>query len=64
MLTELHVSGVLFAPIVLYALLALPITLVLRALIWRTGLARWAWHLPLLEVALYVCVLSLLVMYA
>lgn len=64
MLTELHVGGVLFAPIVLYCLVALPITLLLRALIWRTGLAGWGWHLPLLEVALYVCVLSLLVMYA
>lgn len=64
MLTELHIAGVLFAPIVLYALVALPITLLLRALIWRSGIARWAWHLPLLEVALYVCVLSLLVTYA
>lgn len=64
MLTELHIAGVLFAPIVLYGLVALPITLLLRALIWRTGLAAWGWHLPLLEVALYVCVLSLLVMYA
>ena len=64
MLSELHLSGVLFAPIVLYALLALPPTLLLRMLIWRSGLARWTWHLPLLEVALYVCVLSLLVLYA
>ena len=64
MLAEIHIAGVLFAPIVLYCLAALPITLLLRALIWRTGLAGWTWHLPLLEVALYVCVLSLLVMYA
>lgn len=63
MLTELHLGGVLFPPMVLYGLVALPITLLLRALIWRSGLARWSWHLPLLEVALYVCVLSLLVIY-
>ena len=63
MLTELHLDGVLFAPMVLYGLAALPITLLLRALIWRSGLARWSWHLPLLEAALYVCVLSLLVLY-
>ncbi len=61
MLTELHLGGVLFAPIVAYALLAVPITLLLRALIWASGLARWTWHLPLLEFALYICVLSLLV---
>ena len=63
MLTELHVGPVLFAPIVAYAVLAVPITLGLRALIWASGLARWTWHLPLLEFALYVCVLSLLVRY-
>ncbi|MCQ8242035.1 DUF1656 domain-containing protein [Rhizosaccharibacter radicis] len=63
MLSELHLSGVLFAPITLYALVAIAITLVLRAVIWRSGLARWLWHLPLMEVALFVCVLSLLVMY-
>ena len=61
MLTELSLGGVLFAPIVAYALLAVPITLALRALIWISGLARWFWHPPLLEFALYVCVLSLLV---
>jgi protein AaeX len=62
-LTELALDGVLFAPIVLYGLVAGAITLLLRAVIWRTGLAHWLWHLPLLEVALYVCVLSLLVAY-
>jgi len=64
MLTELHLAGVLFAPIVLYALVAIPITLALRTLIWASGLARLAWHLPLLEVSLYICILSLLVRYA
>ncbi len=62
MLTELNLGGVLFAPILAYALLAVPITLALRALIWASGLARLSWHLPLLEFALYICVLSLLVM--
>ncbi len=62
MLTELNLGGVLFAPILAYALLAVPITLALRALIWASGLSRLTWHLPLLEFALYICVLSLLVM--
>jgi len=64
MLTELHLAGVLFAPIVLYALVAIPLTLALRALLWASGIGRLAWHLPLLEVALYICILSLLVSYA
>ncbi|MCQ8278015.1 DUF1656 domain-containing protein [Acetobacteraceae bacterium KSS8] len=63
MLSESHLSGVLFAPIVLYALAALLLTLILRVAIWRTGLAQWLWHLPLVEVALFVCILSVLVLY-
>lgn len=63
MLSESHLSGVLFAPIVLYVLAAVLLTMILRVVIWRTGLAQWLWHLPLMEVALFVCILSLLVLY-
>ena len=61
MFSELHLGGVLFAPIMLYALAALPITLLLRMAMWRIGFMRLVWHLALFEVALYLCVLSLLV---
>ena len=62
MLSEVPLDGILFAPIVLYALAALPITLLLRSAMWRIGIVRLVWHLPLFEVALYLCVLSLLVL--
>ena len=62
MLSEVAFGGVLFAPIVLYALAAVPITLLLRTVLWRTGLVRLVWHLALFEVALYLGVLSLLVL--
>ena len=62
MLAEAHFAGVLFAPIVLYALAALPILLVLRALLWRAGFMQLVWNLPLFELALYLCILSLLVL--
>ena len=62
MLSEVAFGGVLFAPIVLYALAAVPITLLLRAVLWRTGFVRLVWHLALFEVALYLSVLSLLVL--
>ncbi len=62
MLSEVHFGGVLFAPIMLYAAAALPITLLLRAVMWRVGFMRLVWHLALFEVALYLCVLSLLVL--
>ena len=62
MLSEAQFDGVLFAPIVLYALAALPITLLVRMVMWRIGLMRLIWHIALFEVALYLCVLSLLVL--
>lgn len=62
MLSEANLDGVLFAPIVLYALTALPITLLLRTVMWRIGFMRLVWHLALFEVALYLSVLSLLVL--
>ena len=62
MLSEIQLGGVLFAPIVLYALAAIPITLLLRTVMWRVGFMRLVWHLALFEVALYLSVLSLLVL--
>ena len=62
MLSEADLEGILFAPIVLYALAALPVTLALRFVLSRIGFMRVAWHLALFELALYLCVLSLLVL--
>ena len=62
MLSETDLGGVLFAPIVLYALAAIPITLLLRTMMWRIGFMRLVWHLALFELALYLSVLSLLVL--
>ncbi|MFT8717775.1 DUF1656 domain-containing protein [Acetobacter sp.] len=63
MLTEFNLFGVFMAPIVVYALAALPITMFLRFLLWWSGLMRWFWHFALFEVALYTCVLCLLILY-
>ncbi|MEE8663915.1 MAG: DUF1656 domain-containing protein [Acetobacter sp.] len=63
MLTEFNLFGVFMAPIVLYALAAIPVTMMLRFLLWRTGLLEWFWHLALFELSLYVSVLCLLVLY-
>ena len=62
MLSEADFQGVLFAPIVLYALAALPVTLAIRFVLVRTGFSRLVWHLALFELALYLAVLSLLVL--
>ena len=58
---ETNVAGVLMAPIVPYALLALAIYLALRPLLVRLRIQRWTWNTPLAETGLYICILSLLV---
>lgn len=58
---ETDVAGVLIAPIVPYALLALAIHLALRPLLTRLRFQRWTWNTPLAETGLYLCILSLLV---
>jgi hypothetical protein len=63
MLSELPIAGILMAPIVAYALVAAVLLMVIRFLLGRTGLLRLAWHPALLEAALYISVLSLLVLF-
>lgn len=63
MLTEFNLFGVFMAPIVVYALVALPVTMFIRFLLWWSGIMSWFWHFALFEVALYTCVLCLLILY-
>ncbi|MEE8657775.1 DUF1656 domain-containing protein [Acetobacteraceae bacterium EV16G] len=63
MLAEFNLFGVLIAPIAIYALFAIPLTLMLRFIIWRVGAMSWFWHWPLFQIALYICVLCLMVVY-
>lgn len=60
-LREWALGGVLISPMLLYALLALLLTGVLRLALQRLGVARWIWHEALFDCALYVCVLAALV---
>ncbi|GBQ49740.1 hypothetical protein AA0616_0914 [Komagataeibacter nataicola NRIC 0616] len=63
MLSEFNLFGVFMAPIVVYAVAALPVTMLLRSLLWWCGIMKWFWHLALFEVALYTCVLCLMILY-
>ena len=58
-LREWSLGGVLLSPFLFYMLLALLITAGLRALLQLTGWYRWIWHEALFDVAIYVCVLTL-----
>ena len=60
-LREWAVGGVLLSPFLLYVLLALVITGVLRLVVQATPLGRWIWHEALFDAALFVCVLFLVV---
>jgi len=60
--TELNIAGIYMAPIVLYAIVTLPIFLVLRTILARAGFWRLVWHPALFETALYLSILSLLIL--
>lgn len=61
MIKEISIAGVLFAPIMGYALGAAIIWLALRYAIERLNLYRFVWHPPLFNTALYVVILSVFV---
>ena len=63
MLTEVNLCGIFVAPLSIYAVAAVFVTLLLRSVLWRTGALNWFWHTPLFEIALYACVLCLLILY-
>jgi protein AaeX len=62
MISELNIGGIYMAPIVLYAMAALAIFLVLRIILARIGFLRLVWHSALFETALYLSILSLLIL--
>ena len=63
MLSEVDIAGIYVAPIVVYGVAALPVTLVLRAVLFRVGALRLLWHPALFVFSLYVGILSLLVLF-
>ncbi|WP_194789377.1 DUF1656 domain-containing protein [Pseudomonas sp. UFMG81] len=60
-LREWALGGVLLSPFLIYVLLALLLTGLLRFAVQATPLGRWIWHEALFDVALFVCVLYLVV---
>ncbi|GGU67524.1 hypothetical protein GCM10009504_25680 [Pseudomonas laurentiana] len=59
-LREWAVGGVLLSPFLVYVLLALLLTGVVRLLLRLTPLGGWVWHEALFDCALFVCILSLI----
>lgn len=63
MLSEVAVAGVYLPPFFVYACLSLPLFLIVRRLLARSGVLRWVWHPALFEFAISLCLVSLLVLY-
>ncbi|MEG1041148.1 MAG: DUF1656 domain-containing protein [Pseudomonas sp.] len=58
-LREWALGGVLLSPFLIYVVLAMVLTVVVRLLLRLTPLGRWIWHEALFDFALFICVLTL-----
>lgn len=61
MIKEIDFAGVLFPPLLGYMAVAALLWYALKYLLNRFGLYRYVWHPPLFNTALYVTLLSALV---
>ncbi|EKE75981.1 DUF1656 domain-containing protein [Gallaecimonas xiamenensis] len=61
MLHELALGGLLFSPLVVFALLALLMALATRLLLHKLALGKWIWKDAWFDVSLFVCYLALAV---
>ncbi len=63
-LHEVAIGGIYVSPLLVFAILALPITKGVLMLIQKTSLPQWIWHEMLFICALYLlifCILTLIV---
>jgi hypothetical protein len=60
---ELVVGGVLFAPFVAYALVALMVVLISRPILRFTGFANMFSHASIAELSIYVTILGFLILF-
>jgi hypothetical protein len=58
MIGELNIYGLFVSPLLLWVLMALPATGLLRRVLRRIGVYRAVWHPPLFDLALFVIVLG------
>ena len=62
MLSEVDIGGLFMAPIVVYAAVAMPLFIVCRWALRHLGVQRRIWHPELFDLALYLSLLSLLIL--
>lgn len=64
MFSEVQIDSVLFAPIVVYCLLAAVVFVPVRFVLGRLGIFSLVWHPALFEVALYFLITGAIVLLA
>jgi hypothetical protein len=62
MLSEVNIGGIYMAPIVVYVAAAIPPFLICRWALGHLGILRKVWHPALFELAVYLTLLSLLIL--
>lgn len=58
---ETNLFGIYLPPLLVYMTVALALYVPARLLLIRLRLFRWVWNPPLAEIALYVCIVGILV---
>ncbi|SPJ34445.1 DUF1656 domain-containing protein [Kushneria phyllosphaerae] len=58
LLRELSIGGVFISPMLLFALVSLVISALLRTMMHKAGLTRWVWQEAWFDVSLFVIVLA------
>ena len=64
MFSEAHVAGILYAPIVTYCAIGAIVFLPMRYLLGRAGVTQKFWHTAAAELALYLIIVSLVILIA
>jgi hypothetical protein len=62
MLSEVNILGIYVSPLVIFGLLVVPVFLILRVALARTGVLRFVWHPVLFQVSLLVCLFALAIL--
>lgn len=61
MIAEIDLYGIFLPALLVWALLALPASALVRRLLRAIGVYRWVWHVPLFDFALFLVTLGGLV---
>ena len=62
MRSDVNILGLYFVSIVIYMILTIPVFVIVRRSLFKLGFYKYVWHPNLFEVALYLCLVCLIVL--